>query len=222
MEPKAPLDFYFDFISPFGYFASLRIDAIAAKHGRTVNWHPMLLGISVMKVMGLKPLLDTPLKGPYTSKDVRRYARLHGIGLGRPPDAPMMNPLPCGRAYAWAQRHHPEQAKPLAQALLNAYWVKGIDLSEPSSLAALASFTAPQAGQALNAPDIVMRLAPISGAGLVAAVQSAGAAQLLRDAVAASLAAGVFGSPTIIVDGEMFWGVDKLAQVELWLERGGW
>jgi 2-hydroxychromene-2-carboxylate isomerase len=60
-----PLHFYFDFISPFGYFASLRIEALAARHGRLVEWHAMLLGVSVMKVMGLKPLLDTPVKGDY-------------------------------------------------------------------------------------------------------------------------------------------------------------
>ena len=58
-----PLQFHFDFISPYGYFASLRIEALAARHGRTVDWRAMLLGVSVMKVMGLKPLMDTPLKG---------------------------------------------------------------------------------------------------------------------------------------------------------------
>ena len=68
MNPPAPLLFYFDFISPFGYFASLRVEALAARHGRTVDWHAMLLGVSVMKVMGLKPLLDTCLL--YTSRCV--------------------------------------------------------------------------------------------------------------------------------------------------------
>ena len=204
MNPTAPLQFYFDFISPFGYFASLRIDALAARHGRTVEWHPMLLGISVMKVMGLKPLLDTPLKGPYTSTDVTRYARLHGIPLGREPGAAFMNPLTAGRAFAWARQHHPAEAKALAQAMLHAYWIEGRDLSDPVALAPIAL------------------PATISAASLIEAVQGAEAVQLLRDEVDASLKAGVFGSPTVIVDGEMFWGVDKLEQVERWLERGGW
>ena len=59
---REPIDFYFDFLSSYGYFASLRIEALAARHGREVRWHSMLLGVSVMKTMGLKPLLDTPLK----------------------------------------------------------------------------------------------------------------------------------------------------------------
>ena len=208
MIAPAPLHFYFDFISPFGYFASLRIDALAARHGRRVLWHPMLLGVSVMKVMGLKPLLDTPLKGPYTARDVRRYARLHGITLGRATDAPMMNPLTTGRAFAWASRHHPDAAKALAQAMLHAYWHDGLDLSEPAALLSIAL------------PADV--LATFSAAQLIVAAQSDEAAQLLRDAVDASLKAGVFGSPTVVVDGEMFWGVDKLEQVEAWLARGGW
>jgi 2-hydroxychromene-2-carboxylate isomerase len=72
---RPPIDFYFDFLSAFGYFASLRIDAIAARHGRRVEWHCMLLGVSVMKVMGLKPLLDTPLKSDYVLRDAPRYMR---------------------------------------------------------------------------------------------------------------------------------------------------
>lgn len=201
---QPPLQFYFDFISPFGYFASLRIDELAAKHGRTVDWHPMLLGVSVMKVMGLKPLLETPLKGPYTANDVRRYAREHGVHLGREPGAPQMKPLTCGRAFAWARQHHPMQAKDLAKSMLHAYWHHGTDLSEPQ---ALTSITLP---------------APFSGASLVSALQQTETATLLRDEVQAALAAGVFGSPTVIVDGELFWGVDKLEQLGRWLERGGW
>lgn len=201
---QAPLHFYFDFISPYGYFASLRIDELAARFGRTVEWHPMLLGVSVMKVMGLKPLPDTPLKGPYTRKDVLRYAREHNIPLKRDFDAPGMSPLTCGRAFAWAKLHHPQAAKDFAKGMLNAYWREGLDLSEPSSLVNIAQ-------AAIN-----------SGATIVDAVQSPEASQLLRDAVEASLKAGVFGAPTVVVDGEMFWGVDKLAQVQKWLEAGGW
>lgn len=204
MNPAAPpLQFYFDFISPYAYFASLRIDGIAAEHGRNVTWHPMLLGVSVMKVMGLKPLMETPLKGPYVARDVARYARRHGVVLGRDPAAPPMNPLTAGRAFAWTAQHHPDSAKPLARALLHAYWHDGVELSLPASLKNLAP-------------------SPLDGDALVQATQSPAAAQALRDAVDASLAAGVFGSPTVIVDCESFWGVDKLGDVAHWLASGGW
>jgi len=200
----APLHLHFDFISPYGYFASLRIEALAARHGRTVEWHAMLLGVSVLKVMGLKPLLDTPLKGPYIEHDVLRYAREHGVTMARAPRDPVMNPLPCARAFAWVKHHHPAQAAAVAHAIYGAYWGQGLDLSTPDALRTL---TLPPG---------------LSGDVLADAAASDEASVLLRADVDASLKAGVFGSPSVVVDGELFWGVDKLDQVERWLACGGW
>ena len=192
------LNFHFDFISPFGYFGSLRIEDLAARHGRGVEWHPMLLGISVMKVMGLKPLLDTPLKGPYTERDVLRYAREHGVPMQRRPSDPVMNPLACGRAMAWVNRHQPQRAAEVAHAIYGAYWGQGLDLSSPDSLI------------------------PVVGEQIAQAAASEEAASLLRAEVDTALQAGVFGSPTVVVDGEPFWGIDKFEQIDRWLARGGW
>lgn len=200
----APLHCYIDFISPYGYFASLRIEALAARHGRTVQWHPMLLGVSVLKVMGLKPLLDTPLKGPYVERDVLRYAREHGVPLQRQPRDPVMNPLPCARALAWVLEHQPQDASAVVHTLYAAYWGRGLDLSTPEQLASL------------SWP------AGIDGHALARAAAGEEATVLLRQAVDAALQAGVFGSPTVLVEGEPFWGVDKLEQLERWLDRGGW
>jgi 2-hydroxychromene-2-carboxylate isomerase len=200
----APLGFYFDFISPYGYFASLRIEALAARHGRTVDWRPMLLGVAVLKVMGLKPLLDTPLKGDYVRRDVRRYARRHGVTLGRDLGAPVGNPLPPARAFYWVKQHRPGLEAALAHSLYRAFWAEGRDLSTPQAL------------------EQVQLPAGLDAAELVAAAASEEAATLLRSAVTASLEAGVFGSPTIVVDGEPFWGNDRLADVDEWLARGGW
>jgi 2-hydroxychromene-2-carboxylate isomerase len=201
---NAPVQFYFDFISPFGYFASLRIDALAAKHGRQVEWRPMLLGVSVLKVMGLKPLLETPLKGDYLRREFARYARRHGLELKRRPDDPMMDPRACGRAYYWTLAHQPRHAKPLARTLLHAYWADGLDLATAEAITALAL------------PD------GLAADRLREGIASAEAATLLRAAVAESLQLGVFGSPTVRVDGELFWGVDSFPMLEDWLATGGW
>lgn len=200
----APLQFYFDFISPYGYFASLRIEELAARHGRTVDWRPMLLGVAVLKVMGLKPLLDTPLKGDYVRRDVLRHARRHGLVLGRDLNASIGNPLPPARAFYWVKRHQPAFAAPLAHALYHAFWAEGRDLSTPESLAQV------------RLPEGLDPQAVVDGAA------SDEAATLLRNAVGAALQAGIFGSPTIVVDGEPFWGSDRLAEVEEWLATGGW
>lgn len=200
----APIHFYFDFISPFGYFASLRIENLAARHGRTVEWHSMLLGVSVMKVMGLKPLMETPLKGPYIAREMRRYVRRHGLAIGRKPGDPVMDPRACGRAFHWVKHHHPELAAPMAQAIYHAYWGEGQDLSTAEAIAALP-------------------LPPgLDTDTLRSAIDSDEARTLLREAVDASLKAGVFGSPTVVVDGEPFWGVQNFELVDEWLARGGW
>lgn len=200
----AALHFYFDFISPFGYFASLRVEDIARRHGRTVEWHAMLLGVSVLKVMGLKPLLDTPLKGDYIRRDAQRYMRRHGMVLKRDLDDPVMNPRAAGRAFHYVKQHRPALAAPLAHALYDAYWAEGKDLSTADAVAAV---TLP---------------AGLDADWLRTGIASDEAGALLRSAVDSSLKAGIFGSPTVVVDGEPFWGVDKLGLLEEWLDCGGW
>lgn len=199
------IDLWFDFISPYGYLASLRIDDIAARHGREVRWHPLLLGVTVLKVMGLPPLMQTPLKKDYAAREIARYARRHGVPLARPIDAaPPMNPLPAGRCFAWLLQHAPEHAKPFARAALHAYWARALDVDRPAALldcARHAGIDAPLLERALADPQ---------------------AAKLLRDEVDGAVARGVFGSPFVIVDGEPFFGVDKLELIDAWLACGGW
>ena len=198
------IEFYFDFISPFGFLASLRIDDLAARHGREVDWSSMLVGVSVLKVMGLKPVPQTPLKGDYARRDAERYCRRHGIRLGRTlGDAPA-NPLPAGRTFHWLKTHDRPRAKPVAQALLKAYWLDRVDIGQL---------------------DTVITIAADMGADpekLRAGHDTGEASELLRAAVDHSLAKGVFGSPYIIIDGEPFFGLEKLELVEDWLASEGW
>lgn len=203
-SPDKTIDFYFDFVSPFGYFASLLIDELAEQYGWHTRWHAMLIGVSVLKVMGMKPLLETPLKGPYTVRDAERHARLHGIHLGRRIDAPIVNPKPAGMAFHWVAQHDGGCSKAFARAVFDAYWVQGQDISNPAVLGCALAAVNPDAGYGVDE------------------LASADAAQLLRSAVDASLQQGVFGSPFFLVNGEPFFGVDKLPTLEKWISRGGW
>jgi 2-hydroxychromene-2-carboxylate isomerase len=81
-----PVEFFFDFISPFGWFAAERIGGIVRAHGRNVAWKPLLLGVTVKQAMGLPAVLQTPLKGPYLLHDAERCARLYRLPW-RPPTA---------------------------------------------------------------------------------------------------------------------------------------
>jgi len=194
------VDFYFDFISPYGYLGSLGIETLAARLGFAVDWQPMLLGVSVMKVMGLPPLGETPLKGAYSGRDFRRCFRFLGVPC-RPAGA--MQPLPAGRAFTWLRDADAALAKRFAQAVYRAHWSEARDMSSGAALA-----------------EVGVQLG-IDPAELCAAIADPMIKARHRALVDASLARGVFGSPTFAIGSELFWGHDRLPQVERWIERGG-
>ncbi len=198
-----PLDFYFDFGSPYGYLASLRVDAIAAKHGRTVAWRPMLLG-AVFKTEGTQPLSMYPLKGPYFEHDCFRTARRLGVPFMLPDNFPP-NTITAQRAYYWLRDMVADNAKSFASGIYHAYFGEGRDVTQAEVVAEIAES---EAG-----------VEPVE---VTAAVQDQAVKDLLREATEQAIAKGVFGSPFIIVDGESFWGNDRLDEVDAWLETGGW
>ena len=97
----APVEFYFDFSSPYGYLASEQIDGLCARHGREVDWRPIMLGV-VFKQTGQQPLVDVPLKGDYSKRDMLRTARLWG-GPFVMPDAFPFASISAARASYWAK-----------------------------------------------------------------------------------------------------------------------
>lgn len=200
----APIDFYFDFLSPFGYLAAMKIDDLAARHNRTANWHPFLLGITVVKIMGLKPLLDTPLKGPYLLRDMPRLAKLLNVPLKLPEGDVMFDSLPAARAFYWMHDQHPDKAKTFAKRLYMLRFQEIADIADPERLAVEA--------QALG----------FSGNALLDGLQDPAVKQRVKEAVDEAVGRGVFGSPFFIVDGEPFWGCDRLWMLDHWLAHGDW
>jgi 2-hydroxychromene-2-carboxylate isomerase len=198
----APIDFYFEFASPYGYLASTQIEDLAARHGREVVWRPIMLG-AAFKETGARPLTQTPLKAPYLRQDTPRFARLLGVPFKEPPVMPA-NSLAASRAFVWLEPDDPELAKRLAQAIFHAHWGEGRDIGAPEQVA-----------------DLALPLG-IESSALLAAVADPVIKDRLKQATAAALERGVFGSPFMFVDGEPFWGADRLAQVDAWLARGGW
>ncbi len=197
-----PIEFYFDFSSPYGYLAAQEIDEVGRRHGRKVAWKPFLLG-TVFKTTRSEPLLGIPMKGDYAKIDLPRAARLLGVPFTMPPTFPFMSVAAC-RAYYWQVDRDEETAKALAKAIYAAAFSEGRDVSKPESVVAVA-----------------VELG-IDGEELAAALKDQAVKDRLRAEVDAAQAKGVFGSPFIIVDGEPFWGHDRLDHVERWLETGGW
>ena len=196
------IDFYFDFVSPFGYFASLRVEQLAMRHGLAVRWQPILIGVTVMKLMGMPPILDIPLKGAYLKRELQRYCALFDVTLRRDATAAPISALAASRALALLLAQHDDAAVPFAKACYHAYWQDCTDLNQKESVLALAEASGVAAS---NLP-------------LMVADASKDALRLQMDQ---AVARGVFGSPFFIIEGEPFFGVDKLELIDLWLKQRG-
>jgi 2-hydroxychromene-2-carboxylate isomerase len=191
------IDFYFDFISPFAYLAATRVEALGARHHRAVNWRPFRLGVAVVKVMGLKPLMDTPLKGEYSMKDLARLSTMLGERLILPQVLP--DPRPAARLFYSAA---PEHSARLAKALLRAQWAEGADICNDAVLLRIASDTGLDPAAARDA------------------LVNPSTKEALSAATNAAIARGIFGSPTCAVGQELFWGTDRLWMLDQYLAAG--
>jgi 2-hydroxychromene-2-carboxylate isomerase len=200
-QTRSTIDFYFDFSSPYGYLMAEKIDAVAAQHGRSVNWHPILLGV-IFQATGSRPPADgLSSKGKYMLHDFHRSARHMGI----PYNPPSRFPLPtqnAARAYYWLATQDADLAKRFANTVYRAFFVDDLDISSPDTVL-----------------DIAAQLG-IDRSQLAAALQSPEIKARLKNECEQALAVGVFGSPHII-DGEAFFGADRLPQIEHWLASGG-
>ncbi|MDP5007872.1 MAG: 2-hydroxychromene-2-carboxylate isomerase [Glaciimonas sp.] len=198
---RSAIDFYFDFSSPYGYFAAMRIDALAAKYGHDVEWHPVLLG-AVFKSTGAIPLTQIPMKGAYSLYDFERSARFHGIPYKQPPAFPLPTKV-AARAMLWVQsKHGADQAISFAQQIYQAMFVDGINIAEP-----------------LNILDIA-RKGGVDTTGMAEGINSEEIKNQLKAEVALAMARGVFGSPFGIVEGESVWGFDRFYQSDARLKSG--
>jgi 2-hydroxychromene-2-carboxylate isomerase len=188
---KAPIDFYFDFSSPYGYLASQKIEPLAAKYGRSVNWRPMLLGVA-FKATGMGPLPSIPLKGDYAKRDFLRSARFHDVPFRQPEPFPVSTVSACRAFYGSAE----EKRVPLAKALYRAYFVDNVNIGEAENVLKVAATVGAN-------PDL----------------NDQAVKDKTRAEVDAAVAKGVFGSPYLIVEGEPFWGIDRFDQLERWLRE---
>ncbi len=196
-----PILFHFDFASPYGYLASTQIDALADKHGRSVDWRPIMLG-AAMKVTGGRPLVQIPMRDDYSRRDMPRFARYLGVPFNFPPVMPILT-LAAARAYYWCRDSDADRAHRLAKALFDAHFGQGRDIAQPEQVA-----------------DVAATL-DIDPQALQEAIQTPRIKDRLKAETNAALEAGVFGSPFFLVDGEPFWGADRLDQLDRWLATGG-
>lgn len=200
-ESRTPIDFYFDFSSPYSYIANEWIDALAARHGRVVRRRAILLGVT-FQAAELKSPVSYPIKRDYALRDFARSARFEGL----PYLMPSTFPIPtqnAARVFWWLQETQgAEAAAAWTRSAFRAFFTRDIVLSDPAALKALLAESGVDAAAAEAAwNDPVWK-------------------DRLRQANEQAIAAGVFGAPFFVIDGEPFWGNDRKLQMERWLGQG--
>src|SRR6478752_107991 len=173
------LEFYFDYGSPYSYLADTQVEAIAQRAGATLVRKPMLLG-GVFKATGNHSPAELPQKSVWSGFDMPMWARHYGVPFQRNPFFPV-NTLALMRGAAAAQidgvfeQYHP--------AMYKAMWVDGRNLNDIKEVAAVlteAGIDPRKFGDRIQEQDVKDRLKSTTD-----------------DAVAR----GVFGAPTMFVDG---------------------
>ena len=190
------LYFFFDFISHNAWLAWNQLPALAAKYDMTLEPVPVLFA-ALLQAHGQVGPAEVPAKSRWMLSNVLRKARLHGIALAPPASHPF-NPLLALRLICCELPH--AQRNDLIQRLFRATWAEGRAVHDADVLA-----------QILTEATLDAEL-------LLAEAQREPAKRTLRDNGEAAIKAGVFGVPTMIAGGELFWGFDDLQYLESFLQ----
>jgi 2-hydroxychromene-2-carboxylate isomerase len=191
-----PIDFYFDFASPYGYFMSEKIDALGAKHGRTVIWRPILL-FAALRSLGLPPPFEHPVKLEYITADFARSAKFLNVDYSLPPAFPALTQH-AARGFYLLHGKAPEAAVPFAHAVLRGYFRNGRDISNIDVIAQMVGDQTASLGSSADVCDLL---------------KGGEAKAMLQAAITDAVEKKVFGSPFVVIDGEGFFGVDRLPQL---------
>jgi 2-hydroxychromene-2-carboxylate isomerase len=195
----APITFFWDFTSPYAYIGTHLIEAVAAKHGRSVDWRPLSLGHLWKAIPDRAPF--PKVKMEHMMHDWTRSAKLYGLPIVTTPDPfPTDAKLPRLLFYR-LKAQDPAKAVAFAKAAFRQYWGEGRDIAQPAQLASIVA--------SLGVPE----------SEIAAAATDAEARQQVLDATAEAAQKQAFGTPTFIVDGEMFWGSDRVDHLDRWLAQ---
>lgn len=193
------VEFLFDFGSLNAYLAYTQLPGLAARAGADILWTPLLLG-GVFKATGNVSPATLPAKRAYMERDTERFLQRHPAPFARNPHFPV-NTLTAMRgavAYQLRDRTIPGcmEFPRYVQTCFDGMWVRSRDLGDPEALAALLAEAGFDAEQFLNL------------------VGDAEVKDTLRANTEDAVARGVFGAPSFFVGEELYFGKDRLDEVQ--------
>jgi 2-hydroxychromene-2-carboxylate isomerase len=192
------LQFWFDFGSTYSYVGAMRVEAEGTRAGVPVEYRPFLLGPIFTELLGIKdsPYNVQPVRGRYMWRDLERLCRKHGLRWRRPSVFPRSSVLAARVALA-----SDPVIGPLTRAIFLASFAEDLDISDAG---------------------ILRKLVDSAGGDGVRAIELAQTPEIkarLRANTAEAQQIGIFGAPDFVVDGELFFGQDRLEDAIAWARR---
>ncbi len=205
------IHFYFDFISPYAWLAFQALPQTLKGISHEVHYHPVVFG-AMLKHHGQLGPAEMPGKRDWTYRQVLWLAKQQGVDLKLPAAHPF-NSLALLRLAVAAAGANGSAASSNTQGQPNRYvvapifrhvWCEGLEATDPDRLATLQAH--------LFSQPSVNFLDP----------QSAEVKQLLQQQTQQAIDLGLFGVPSMVVDGQVFWGNDALPMMRAYLEGDAW
>jgi 2-hydroxychromene-2-carboxylate isomerase len=191
------IDFYFDFGSPTAYLAHKRLQQLSEQYGCTLNYEPILLG-GLFKASGNTSPVTVPAKGKYMmAEDLPRFARLYQVPLVINPHFPI-NTLNLMRGAVAMQGQN--YFETYVDAVYDAIWVNKENMGE------------------LEVIGRVLADAGLDAEQIIASTQDPEVKTQLISNTESAVALGCFGAPTMFMDGQMFFGQDRIQFIEMALQ----
>lgn len=184
------VEFFFDVGSPASYLAWTQLPDICNKAGAKLVYRPMLLG-AVFKATGNASPASVPAKGRYMNADLARYANRYGVAFKHNPHFPIIT-LTLMRGAAGVQWSMPERFGDYLTCVFEAMWVKELNMNDPAVAAA------------------ALKAAGFKAEEFMALVNNAEVKDRLRATTDEAVERGVFGAPSMFVNGTLYFGQDRL------------
>lgn len=199
MADQRTIEFWYDFASTYSYLSAMRVEAMAQAAGVGLAWKPFLLG-PIFQAQGwtTSPFNLYPVKGKYMVRDIERLAGERGLEFRLPPQFPQNSLLAARVALIGADEGW---VGAFTCAVYLAQFRDGSTISDPQVLGA------------------VLDKLGLDPKAILARTQEPAVKERLRQQTAEAQALGIFGAPSFVTGGEVFWGDDRLEQALSWTKR---
>jgi 2-hydroxychromene-2-carboxylate isomerase len=196
------IHFYFDFISPYAWLAFQALPQTLKGISHEVHYHPVVFG-AMLKHHGQLGPAEILGKRDWTYRQVMWLAKQQGTDLKMPAAHPF-NSLALLRLAVAASSSSGQPNRYVVETIFRHVWCEGLDAADPDRLATLHAHLASRPSVDLQDP------------------QSAEVKQLLQQQTQQAIDLGLFGVPSMVVDGQVFWGNDALPMLRAYLEGDAW